>query len=610
MFFLGLALALSILLRSIPRFRSDGLSPFINGLSISFLAIGSLISRFTVSPNSSDYLLSYDQVFRGSLATGLTRWGIYNSNFGYGRQIPYHWLGESLTGLLARIGGISEIESVTRLSPYFGMMVFVGVCTSLLIALNASFFATVFVVFFSSSFINELDPASVGTIWGAVMFMATLLYAIAGLKHENSFFSSILLTLLTCLTILCQSVLGFILALSLIGLSVTQIFRNAKNRTFHINSMALLILASVTLQSVFFRRNSWFADDEIVGFSNWLKFPGVPIQLGSSIDSVMLAVRLNSLFFIFYLVSIFGVITFNFFRPDRLGTIAKLFGFQLLACIALFNFADLGWANGKFLAPINILGTFLGFLVIVRFFESIKYGFLKLLSLCFVIVISFVLQVRLISDFLINTQEGLLFLFFIGLSFVLVLRGVLQSWQFHNFKRPMGVGLVTMTLCSTFFVLHNVDSWQSSRVFQKRSSREGMFSSRETLDCLQFLKQQTAESSVIATSLWRIPGGTDEKYFLTSLLSHRLVILDGPVYSEMLDWQSSAYFENLKNIHTTYANSLDKSSNDQLFNLGATYFLLDTRFENSDRTWLNLEGQDVVFGNEDCSVIKLSRPST
>ena len=104
--------------------------------------------------------------------------------------------------------------------------------------------------------------------------------------------------------------------------------------------------------------------------------------------------------------------------------------------------------------------------------------------------------------------------------------------------------------------------------------------------------------------------GSMETATVTSLLSHRLVILDGPVYSEMLDWQSSEYFENLKNIHTSYANSLDRSSNDQLFNLGATYFLLDTRFENLDRTWLNLKGQDVVFGNEDCSVIKLRRPST
>jgi hypothetical protein len=83
------------------------------------------------------------------------------------------------------------------------------------------------------------------------------------------------------------------------------------------------------------------------------------------------------------------------------------------------------------------------------------------------------------------------------------------------------------------------------------------------------------------------------------------VLIDGPVYSDLLNWQSVEYFENLKNIHTSFANSLDRPSHNQLVYLGATYFLLDTRLENPDRTWSNLLGKGVVFGNEDCSVIKL-----
>jgi hypothetical protein len=83
------------------------------------------------------------------------------------------------------------------------------------------------------------------------------------------------------------------------------------------------------------------------------------------------------------------------------------------------------------------------------------------------------------------------------------------------------------------------------------------------------------------------------------------VLLDGPVYSKGLDWPSLEYFENLKNIHTSFSNSLDTASHDQLVDLGATYFLLDTRTENLDRTWANLDSQNVMFGNRDCTVIKL-----
>lgn len=132
-----------------------------------------------------------------------------------------------------------------------------------------------------------------------------------------------------------------------------------------------------------------------------------------------------------------------------------------------------------------------------------------------------------------------------------------------------------------------------------------MLGSDAIQECLQFVKVKTPNTSVIATSLWRIPGGADEKYFLTSLITNRLVVLDGPVYSKMLDWQSLEYFEDLKNIHTSFSNTLDKASHDQLVKIGASYFLLDTRTENPDRTWSSLVNENVVFGNQDCSVIKL-----
>ena len=218
---------------------------------------------------------------------------------------------------------------------------------------------------------------------------------------------------------------------------------------------------------------------------------------------------------------------------------------------------------------------------------------------------SIALQNGYINGLIVDTGGGLLFLFLIALASLAVALGINRSRHNQTNRSAPGVGLVLMALCSTFFVLHNVDPWQASRVFQDRTSRLSMFDSNETRDCLQFLKDKTPKSSVIATSLWRVPGGSDEKYFLTSLMSQRLVIVDGPVYSDLLNWQSVEYFQNLKNIHTSFANSLDRPSHDQLVDLGATYFLLDTRLENPDRTWSNLVGKGVVFGNEDCSVIKL-----
>jgi hypothetical protein len=577
----------------------------IQGISTLVLIIGATLSRFAVQPYSSDFLLSHDQIFRGSMATGLTRWGVNNSNFGFGHKMQYHWLAESIAGLMARVGGTSEIESVTRLAPYFGMLLFVIAGMLLLFSLGASLLGSVLVVVFTAAFINHLDPASIGTLWGAVFFMVTLLYVLTGMSAERLKRSAILVAMLTGLTILCQSVLGFVLSISIIGVFTIRILTQRNNKPLYLISIIMLLFVSIVLHLVFFSSSSILENQEVVNMNNWLRFPGVPIELGSSVYSVKNAVRLNSLFFIFYLSAIFGIVLFNVFRPDNFGTVTRLFAFQFGVGFLLLNIISLGEFTGKLLAPIGLLGTFLGFFTILHYIENHLRNRRILLFFLLVVIPSIALQNGYINSLIVDTGEGLLFLFLIALAFLAVSLGINHSRLNQTNRSASGVGLVLVALCSTFFVLHNVDHWQASRVFQDRTSRLSMFDSNETRDCLQFLKDETPKSSVIATSLWRIPGGSDEKYFLTSLMSQRLVIVDGPVYSDLLNWQSVQYFQNLKNIHTSFANSLDRPSHDQLVDLGATYFLLDTRLENPDRTWSNLVGKGVVFGNEDCSVIKL-----
>lgn len=603
--FIALAFTFVIVLITKIHFRKAGLSVLFSGLAAFVIFIGATLSRCAVQPYSNDYFLSYDQIFRGSIATGLTRWGINNSNFGYGHRLTYHWLGESITGLLARVGGISEIDSVSRISPYCGMFLTVVVCVSILIAVKASLYVSVLVVIFFAAFNNQLDPASVGTLWGAAMFMVSLLYVAIGINEKRRHRLTLLIAVLTGFTILSQSVLGYILALSFIGLFVFEIFIHVSRRSYYFQAITLLILVSAAIQLVFFRASASFEEHGLVGLSNYLKFPGVPIQIGTSVYSVTRAVQLNSIFFIFYVVAIFGIVLFNIFRTDLYGTISRLFALKLVSGFFLINIINLGQFNSKFLAPIGLLGSFLGFFSIFQFLESVYRRRLGLTAISAVVFLSFVLQLPKFRVPLISTKQGLVFLFFIGIAFMLVCYGALSSLQSRIYRSSNGLGLIVMTLCSTFFVLHNVDSWRSSRVFLERSSMVSMFGSDATRDCLKFLKDTTPKSSVIATSLWRIPGATDEKYFLTSLMTDRLVILDGPTYSKILDWESLKYFENLKNIHTSFANSLDNTSHDQLLNLVASYFLLDTRFKNPDRSWSSLVGQKVVYGNQDCSVIEL-----
>jgi hypothetical protein len=574
-------------------------------LATAIVVIGSVLTRISIKPFSSDYFLSYDQIFRGSIATGLTRWGINNTNFGYGRKIPYHWLGESIAGWLARIGDLSEIETITRLIPYLGVALFVISSLAVLISLGASPWVTISVIVFTSGFMNQVDPGSIGTLWGAAMFMTSILFFLTGYSVTQSRSSITLLILLVGLTILCQSVLGMILAMSIICQCVVRILLYSYKRLFHLFLACCLAVVSIFIYSFFFSANSILGNQVMVGVNNWLEFSGLPIQIGGSPDSTNLGIHINSLFFTLYLASIFGVSFFGIFKRDLLGTLTRLFALQFVLSLVLINLIDLGEFNVKLLAPIGLLGTLLGVLTVSNFFEIIlKYKAGFALMSCFVLFV-FVLRQEYLSNWLINYREGLVYLMCIGVAFLFVLFSVLRLRKLSANRFVFGFRLFIPLFCSFFFVLSKVESLQNSRVFQATYSMEAMFDSGQTRDCLDFVRYRTPGSSVIATSLWRIPGGTDEKYFLTSLLTHRLVLLDGPVYSKGLDWPSLEYFENLKNIHTSFSNSLDTASHDQLVDLGATYFLLDTRTENLDRTWANLDSQNVMFGNRDCTVIKL-----
>jgi hypothetical protein len=523
---------------------------------------------------------------------------------GFGRSLRYHWLGESITGLLARLSGASEIESVVRISPYFGISLFIITCVALLIALGASLWVTFSVVIFTAGFINQVDPASVGTLWGGSLFMTTLLIVFVGVHKTRPWRSASLLAVTTGMTILSQSLLGLILALSIGCLLVGIRARQGNTLSLGYKTASLLFLTPVVLFFIFFRSTSLLGHQSI-GLDNWLRLPGIPIELGGSPGSGNFAIHVNSLFFIFYLASVFGFSIFGLFRKDLLGTLTKLFALQFAMSLVFVNLIDLGEFNVKFLAPIGLLGTFLGVLTVSNFFENIlkyKFGFVLIYG---VFLLVSVLQQEELSRWLINYREGLVYLICIGLAFLFIFFGVLQSRKLSANGFVFGFGLIVPLFCSLFFVLFKVESLQNSRVLQASYSMETMLDSGQTRDCLEFVKNDTPRSSVIATSLWRIPSGTDEKYFLTSLLTHRLVILDGPIYSIYLNWPSLEYFENLKNIHTSFSNSFDSTSHDQLVDLGATHFLLDTRTENLDRTWVNFDSQNVLFGNQDCAVIKL-----
>jgi hypothetical protein len=275
----------------------------------------------------------------------------------------------------------------------------------------------------------------------------------------------------------------------------------------------------------------------------------------------------------------------------------------------LLNFFSLGAYSGKFLVPIGMLGLFIGLIALGRLCESMSFNQL------FVAAISIVFSIwatrRIVEQ---NSTLGTF------TQNIVALLTIASVWLFSMLALLIGRtrlvqdrrGSLTKSIVALFFIASCLFIWP--RQYVPQTIRQAVFSSpldhsffledKYVRNCLNFVRVNTPPEAVIATNMWRLPGLSDERYVLTSLLSQRRTLVDGPVFDHVR-WPSRVYFEDLKNVHTSFANFLDDKSHAQLLKLGASYFVLDTRVENADQTWSSDANQDVVFDSPRCSVIKL-----
>jgi hypothetical protein len=570
---------------------------------------GAWASHTSVQPMSSQFWVSYDQVFRAAMATGLTRWGWSDSNFGTGHAFTYHWLPEAVGGVLARLSGVGEADVIARILPAIGMLFAATIVSEILrsFLLKKLTILTITLTFLTVE--GSLELFSIGTLWGTSIFL-TAIWLFVELITEDRLRSQILLfVVLPILSLLSQSalglslVLGFVIAIIFLVLSGTLAIRLA------LENLILLGMSTLLLQQTLFRKASVLSGSGVINLDGFLKFPALSIPLGRSPDSTPLQVHANSLLFVFLLVATYAI-GFSF-RPDstRSRIWQLLIGAQLAASMILLNFFPLGSYSGKFLVPVGILGLLIGLIALGKLSESMSLMQLFVAALCIAFFVWFTrrlaTQISTLESFAQNMISLLTvtLLFFCSMLAVFIGRTRLAQGRRGSLTKSM---VAILFIGSCLFVWPRQALPQTIRQAVLSSPRDHSFflEDKYVRSCLDFISANTPSDAVIATSMWRLPGLSDERYVLTSLLGRRRTLIDGPVFDHV-NWPSRAYFEDLKNVHTSFANSLDDESHAQLVKLGASYFVLDTRHENTDRTWTSMVNQDVVFDSPRCSVIKL-----
>ncbi len=593
---------------SVILIKRRGLIMF-QGLFWFIISIGSWASHTSVQPMSSRFWVSYDQVFRAAMSTGLTRWGWTDSNFGTGHAVTYHWLTEAIAGMLARISGLGEARVVTSILPAFGMLFAAAAVIQLLRCFSLRPQTVLYITVIFLTFENSFELFSIGTLWGASIFLTAVALFLQLVGENRWSVQFLLFLLLPFLSLLSQSALGLSLVLCFVFTQIVIAGKGIISKRLAMQNLLLLGVPTLILQQTLFKKTTMLAGSGFLNLDNFLNFPALSIPLGRLPESRLIEVQANSFLFIASLIAAYAI--GFWFRPvssmSRIWQI--LVGTQLLASLFLLNFFNLGSYSGKFLVAFNILGLLAGLITVARFFDAMSL--IQVFAL--VVAVVAVLQVSRLIIIQISGLEttannmimiiGISILFVISILALFFGRMKLTNNGNGSVTRPL-FALLFCGLCLFVWPLKDVPQTIRQAVLSSPQDHSFFLEDKNVRNCLEFIRANTPPDAVIATNMWRLPGLLDERYVLTSLLSQRRTLVDGPVFDHV-KWPSRVYFEDLKNVHTSFANSLDDNSHDQLVKFGASYFILDTRYENSDRTWTSIVDQDVVFDSPRCKVIKL-----
>lgn len=580
------------------------------GISI-LLIFGSWLSHLFVDGNSSRFWVSYDQVFRSAIATSVTRWGWTDSSFGFGHSLTYHWLPEALGGVLSRFAGLTESDVISRLLPAFGILFSAVVILKLLTFLQINSKIVWPITFTVLTLANSFETYSLGTLWGGAFSILLTGLFLESISDQRDFPHFVSYSVVPFFLILSQSALGLALAMG-VGLTLLLLaFRHVIQMQTAIKNIVLLVLTLFIVQRVFFHTSPLLSDSFPIGVSNFLNFPLLHIEHGSTPGSSDMAIRANSFFYLLFLLSSVSLSFILPVRSERIKVWRSFLISQFLGAVLLANFFSLGGGySGKFLVPIQLLGLLGAVLAIYEILSRATR------QLSFFLVGTTLLVLMLAKFFVMQNQnldrmnQSLLTFSIVFLAFFTCI-GTMIVWsnRFKNVSYPLRIpisySLLVISFCTFVWSTSDVIKVTKDRLASETIDASFFLGSVETRSCLDFVRLNTPEDSVIATTLWKLPTSVlDERYVLTSLLSQRRSLVDGPVFAHV-NWSSTDEFESLKNLHTSFLNNLDEVSKEQLKSLGASYFLLDTRFTNEDQTWISLDLQEVVFGNSECSVLKL-----
>jgi len=501
-------------------------------VTVTFLVVGG--TRFSHQWSNSEafwFWLTHDQMFRTSLATGLTRWGYGDLNSATGLTLHYHWLSEGFAGILSRLGGIDEFVVVTRVLPTLAFMACFLAMWKLLCSIGVGILGALFGTTITCLVLLEVDPYSIGTLMGAAVVCR--IFELLG--HEDSFSTrnhSRRLVLLTILMMV-QTPFGLVVTATILLELVRRIIFPSINRSKLLFPLLSTALVPLILRITLLQPGDGVETSGSVGIDHLLSFGGFNVPFGLEPESSILLRGGNSVAYLLETLVLSAPGLYWLRLRLRKSESSLHSGLRVLVsplCVAtliLANFLEIGVAQGKLFSV--VLLTLLPLSLGVAFEDVVRHDMVcRLIAVASSVlaIVSYRTARTIDYDPIAAVASVFILLVLVAGMFWVIRVGPRAGVAGRS--KIVGLAFVCLPLVGVLGISVGRQDRVLGYLEREPIPQEVMVGSAGTRNCLEWLRQNTSESEVIATDIFdpkSLPGS--EKSYLVSALTKRRVWIDG-----------------------------------------------------------------------------------
>jgi hypothetical protein len=560
--------------------------------------IGALASREWLTREDIRIWISFDQNFRASLATGLTRWGWTDWNAAAGQPVRYHWLSEATAGLFSRLTGIDEFDSVVRFVPILGIIGALFLGATLLQKVGVAPFAAWTAAALTVGAQHPFSVFSIGTLWGAFLgfgILAILATLLVGNDSVRLSVTHLVATTAICVvTLMSQSSVGLtaafvvgvvhlflvlrrrasllgLLALGLVlaasfGVVSRTLLRSPQESAFQVNRVQLLQHGIVGLPESF--KNA---------FSSWVEPYSQSLLVPLFVASIAVGCVLIRSYERSYALLITGSYTF--------------------AAWLAINLIRIGGHEERFIREGVVVASLFGVGGFISFVGAPSENRHRILPIALIIASVAGSTWYWQSD---RSATTYIWVHLAVIVATVVLSVAPRRGSVVHLASVAIAGILAGTVLGFF---HESAERSLSIVRRDVPSLASVNGDSDLNTCFDWVRYNTPPDTVIASNMWRIPNAEEQKYFLVSQRTKRRLVIDGPDYVRNVGaFADRSDLESLKNDVDNFVGSPTVPRLYALRETGAGYFILDLRRPHSSR----LESfAPTVMSTRACAVLAL-----